>query len=281
MFEPTQALIDLLVDAINAEFDEAHGDGERKYADATSAIARTVLAKIAASDALYHDVRHTLSVTLVGLDVLRGRQAEGEPLAPVPWAEFVVSLVCHDAGFAPELCRADGAGCYATGRDGETVTLPAGATDAALGPYHVDRGILFLHERYADHPLLDVDSIAANIGRTRFPVPDDERAQRTDDLPGLVRASDLLAQAAEPHPRRRYPALFYELQETGLSLELGYSSPHDLRLDFPRFYDKVVLRYCGEAMRLLAATPRGRERLANLERQLADARAAAAALDGD
>ena len=40
-------------------------------------------------------------------------------------------------------------GAYATGVGGATLTLPRGSTDAALTPYHVDRGKLFVHERFA------------------------------------------------------------------------------------------------------------------------------------
>ena len=53
----------------------------------------------------------------------------------------------------------------------ETVAPPPGATDAFLTPYHVDRAKIYIHERYDNEEGLDTDIIAANIERTRFPVP--------------------------------------------------------------------------------------------------------------
>ena len=65
------------------------------------------------------------------------------------------------------------------------ITLPPGATDASLTPYHIDRGKLFIRERFGGHHLIDAEVIAANIERTRFPVPDDSDHQGTADYPGL------------------------------------------------------------------------------------------------
>ena len=59
-----------------------------------------------------------------------------------------------------------------TGVDGQTITLPHGATDASRNAYHVDLGKLFVRERFQAHPIIDVEAIAANIERTRFPVPE-------------------------------------------------------------------------------------------------------------
>jgi hypothetical protein len=41
--------------------------------------------------------------------------------------------------------------------------------------------------------LLNTPEIEANIEHTRFPVPEDEQHESTDDFPSLVRAADLIA----------------------------------------------------------------------------------------
>lgn len=277
MFEPTEALIDLTVDKLRADYCAAHASCDSSYPDTLATVGRTVLEKISASDALYHNVNHTILVTLLGQEILVGKQLLGDTVSAKAWLDFLVSLLCHDVGFVSNLLREDGNGNYASGVDGETFTLPLESTDAALGPYHVDRSILFVHEQFAGHALLDSDQIALNIERTRFPVPDDEASQRTDDAPGLARAADLLAQAAEPHPRRRYPALFSEFEETGINGKLGYSSPRDILLDFPRFFSSVLSRYCVDGVKFLKATEQGRLWLANVEQHLATAQEAVGA----
>jgi hypothetical protein len=109
------------------------------------------------------------------------------------------------------------------------VQVPPGASDAALTPYHVDRGKRFVRERFGVHGVIDGEVIATNIERTRFPVPHDEDHQSTDDYPGLLRAADLIGQLASPNHMRKFPALFYEFEETGVNAALGYKNPGDLR----------------------------------------------------
>jgi len=77
------------------------------------------------------------------------------------------------------------------------VTLPEGATDASMAPYHVARSKLFVRERAEKAPVhLDITAIETNIEHTRFPVPEDEQHESTDDFPGLVRAADLIGLAS-------------------------------------------------------------------------------------
>jgi hypothetical protein len=70
---------------------------------------------------------------------------------------------------------------------------------------------------------LDVAAIEANIEHTRFPVPEDEQHESTDDFPGLVRAADLIGQLADINYLRKQAALFNEFRETGMSSKLKYN----------------------------------------------------------
>ena len=91
------------------------------------------------------------------------------------------------------------------------MSLPEGATDASLTPYHVARSKLFVRERFAKALIhLDTAAIEANIEHTRFPVPEDEEYESTDDFPGLVRAADLIGQLADINYLRKLAALFNE-----------------------------------------------------------------------
>ena len=98
------------------------------------------------SDALYHNVEHTLLVTLVGLDILRGRMLT-ERLEPDDYAHLVVACLLHDIGYVRGLLKGDGGNSFVVDASGRRVTLPRGASDAALAPYHVERSILFVRDR--------------------------------------------------------------------------------------------------------------------------------------
>src|SRR5206468_4303206 len=67
---------------------------------------RMRIERIALSDALYHDVEHTVMVTLVGTAILRGREI-AERLTPGDWLHMTVALLCHDVGYVRGACRGD------------------------------------------------------------------------------------------------------------------------------------------------------------------------------
>jgi hypothetical protein len=128
------------------------------------------------------------------------------------------------------------AGSYVTNRAGDKVTLPEAATDASMAPYHVARSKLFVRERTAKTLVpLDTAEIEANIEHTRFPIPEDEQHESTDDFPGLVRTADLIGQLADINYLRKQAALFNEFRETGMSNKLKYNSVADLRAKLSRF----------------------------------------------
>src|SRR6202011_2574891 len=107
------------------------------------------LETIATSDAAYHDINHTIMVTLVGQEILRGRHISVGGVTPRDWLHFIVSLLCHDIGYVRGICRGDGNGSYVTNAAGDKVSLPEGATDASMTPYHVARSKLFVRERFS------------------------------------------------------------------------------------------------------------------------------------
>lgn len=264
MFNPTEVLIDAFVECLQKEYWRTYGVLEPTYSGLLGWAGRMALENIANSDALYHNVEHTIMVTLVGQEILKGKHLREGRVSPDDWLHFIISLLCHDIGYVRGVCRDDGDGVYTTGVAGETTTLPPGATDASLTPYHVDRGKLFVCERFGDHDLIDADTIAANIELTRFPVPADGDHQGTTDYPGLVRAADLIGQLADPHHLLKFPALYYEFAETGINAKLGYKNPDDLRNDYPSFYWGVVNRYIQGGLRHLRVTQQGQQWIANL-----------------
>lgn len=264
MFNPTEILIEAFGERLEAAYWRTYGQLEPSYAGILAWAGGMALESIANSDALYHDVEHTIMVTLVGQELLKGKHLREGGVSPRDWLHFIISLLCHDIGYVRGVCRADGDNVYTTGTDDGMITLHPGATDASLTPYHIDRGKLFIRERFGGHRLIGAEVIAANIERTRFPVPDDSDHQGTADYPGLVRAADLIGQLADPHHMRKFPALFYEFAETGTNEKLGYRNPDDLRNDYPAFYWNVVSRYIQDGLHYLRMTQEGKQWIANL-----------------
>src|SRR3954453_4969398 len=78
------------------------------FATLIDAGARLVVERIACSDALYHNYEHTILVTLVGQEIIRGKLLV-EPLEPEDWLHFIYALLCHDIGFVRGACAGDDA----------------------------------------------------------------------------------------------------------------------------------------------------------------------------
>ncbi len=264
MFNTTEILIDAFVQQLKAGYQRTYGNLKADYADIIAWAGSMALENIANSDALYHDTEHTILVTLVGQEVLRGKHIREGRVTPEDWLHFMISLACHDIGYVRGVCRQDRGNLCATGVDGKSITLPAGATDAALTAYHVDRGKLFIDERFGGHKLIDTEVIKKNIELTRFPIPAKEDHQDTTDYPGLVRASDLIGQMSDPRYLKKISSLFYEFEETGTNRVLGYRNPGDLRRNYAQFFWAGVYPYIQPALKHLSLTQQGQQIVASL-----------------
>lgn len=266
MFNPTQIVIESFVTELQDMYARTYGNLEPAYPGIIGFVARLALENIANSDAAYHDVNHTIMVTMVGQEILRGRHISVGGITPREWLHFIVSLLCHDIGYVRGICRGDGNGRYVIAINGDTVAVAEGATDAAMTPYHVVRSKLFVRERFGKVALthLDTREIEANIEHTKFPVPKDEDHAGTDDFPGLLRASDLIGQLADINYLRKTAALFTEFRETGMADVLKYNSAADLRKSYPQFFWHVVRPFIEDALRHLRVTQEGKLWLANL-----------------
>lgn len=263
-FNATELLIDDFVKKLKEGYRRTYGGWKPDYEDIIGWVGAMALENIANSDALYHNVEHTILVTLVGQEILRGKHIREGAVSPRDWLHFIISLVCHDIGYVKGVCRQDEGGLYATGKDKERVPLPPGASDASLTPYHVDRAKLFVDERFGGHSLIDAEEIKYNIELTRFPVPDEKDRQDTFHYPGLVRAADLIGQLSDPRYLRKIGALYYEFEETGFNAKVGYTNPGDLRKNYPKFYWNGVYPYVKDATHYLGLTQQGKQIIANL-----------------
>lgn len=266
MFNYTEVIINNCVERLQAGYRQNYGSLQPNYAEIIGWATNMALENIANSDALYHNVEHTATVALVGQEILRGKHLSEGKVSCHDWLNLIIATLCHDIGYVKGVCQGDKASenLYATGLKDMMIHLPDGSTDASLTPFHVARGKLFVEERFGNHHLIDAQVIQANIELTRFPVPVDQDHLDTINYPGLTRAADLIGQLADPKYLKKLPALFYEFEETGANKILGYSSPDDLRKNYPKFFWDSVFGYIQPALRYLEVTLLGKQIIANL-----------------
>jgi hypothetical protein len=253
----TDALEEFLSDFMRHRFGT-----KTPFADLLPAAARIALECIGNSDALYHNIEHTLLVTLAGHDILRGRALHTH-LSPEDYAHVILACLTHDIGYVRGVFEQDSADGFVVDATGRKVTLPRGSSDAAMMPYHVDRSKLYVMERMQTNPLLDQQRIARAIEGTRFPSSLGGDGAGEEEA-SIVRAADLIGQLGDPNYIRKATALYYEFEEAGINRQLGYGSPADLVDRYPQFYWNSVAPQIQTAIRYLNATSSGRQWIANL-----------------
>ncbi len=255
-----------------------HHPQDAEYADLFDQSARFILRLLAQSNAPYHNLDHTVLVTLTGQAILCGKQLKEQTVTRHDWLHFILSLLCHDVGYVRGACQADQVDqhIYATGREGDPIMLAPTATDASLAAYHVDRSKQFVQETFQQHPQIDIAFIQHNIERTRFPIRPDVTHQDTHSYAGLARAADLVGQLSDPNYLDKLPDLFCEFTETGVHKALGYENVQDVQADYPRFF-RQILPYLQGGLNYLDWTPNGRQILAHLYRNVAIAEQSASA----
>ncbi|MBQ0819850.1 HD domain-containing protein [Microvirga sp. HBU67558] len=248
---------------IASDFRRLFGSAHQDKAERLDSAARMALECIGKSDALYHNVEHTFLVTLVGRDILHGRMLT-ERLEPDDYSHLIVACLLHDIGYVRGILKGDRNDRFVVDASGVTVTLPRGASDAALAPYHVDRSKLFVMDRLTGSPLLDAERVARAIELTRFPTPNTTADGHEDREGRLVQAADLIGQLGDPLYLKKANALFHEFEEIGVNCQLGYASPADLVERFPDFYWNSVSPHLEHAITYLNVTAAGRQWIANL-----------------
>ena len=247
---------------LSSDLDLRFGSTEAELTELIPSVARLALECIGNSDSLYHNVEHTMLVTLVGYDIMKGRSLL-MPTSASDYAHLLVACLFHDIGYVRGILTGDDEAGYVTDDKGGKVKLERGASDAALTPYHVDRSKLFAIDRLARMDLIDAARVARAIEYTRFP-SSTEPDEQDGEEGSLVRAADLIGQLGDPHYLRKANALYYEFEEIGMNRQLGYQSPADLTDLYPQFYYNSVSPYIQTAIRYLNVTSSGRQWVSTL-----------------
>jgi hypothetical protein len=254
--------------ALTRDFRRTFGSAQANMAERLGSFARSTIECLGRSDALYHNFEHTVLVTLVGRDILRGRILT-ERIEPADYDHLIIACLLHDIGYVRGVLRGDTEDEFVVDQHGSTVTLPRGSSDAALAPYHVERSKLFVFERLGKSPTIDAARVAHAIEFTRFPVPAAREAAPEGDLePRLVQAADLIGQLGDPLYPKKANALFWEFEEAGINRQLGYLSPADLIDKYPGFFWNSVSMFLEDGLKYLKLTDSGSRWIANLHHHI-------------
>ena len=251
---------DALEEFLSSFMRRRFGVTEAAYVEAVPNTARLALECIGNSDALYHNIEHTLLVTLAGHDIMRGRAQQTHVIA-ADYAHVIVACLTHDIGYVRGALKGDNEGGFVVDQSGSKVNLPRGSSDAGLMPYHVDRSKLCVLQRLPDSFLIDKQRVANAIEGTRFPP---NEGQSYDAEASIVRAADLIGQLGDPNYIRKANALYHEFEEVGMNRQLGYRSPADIVERYPQFYWESVSPHIQKAIGDLNRTSSGRQWIANL-----------------
>jgi hypothetical protein len=251
---------------LTRDFRRIFGSAHDDIAERLGSAARSTIECLAKSDALYHNYEHTLQVTIVGRDILQGMIVH-QRIEPSDYSHLIVACLLHDIGYVRGVLNGDTETEFVIDGNGKKITLPRGASDAALMPYHVDRSKLFAFERLEKVPNLDAARVAAAIEMTRFPVPPNPR-EASGLEPRLVQAADFIGQLGDPLYSRKANALYYEFEEVGTNRQLGYSSPADITEKYPAFFWNSVSMHLDDGIKYLNMTAAGRQWIANLNHHI-------------
>jgi hypothetical protein len=241
-----------------ADMKDRFGVSHARLAEIIPFGAQLALECIGNSDALYHNVEHTMLVTLAGHEIFKGRALVFDS-TPSDYSHFIVACLMHDIGYVRGLLHGDEEDRFVVDAGGRKIDLPRGASDAALAPYHVERSMLFVVDRLSKIDELDGPRVAKAIEHTRFPYSSQAEDPDVGEEAGLLRAADLIGQLGDPHYLKKANSLFYEFEENGLNRQLGYDSPADLVDKYPNFYWRSVSPYIQDAIHYLSLTSSGRQ----------------------
>src|SRR4030081_2931301 len=122
---------DVLEEFLGSYMRRRFGSSQTLLIEIVPSAASIALECIGNSDALYHNIEHTLLVTLAGHDILRGRALYAHITAD-DYAHVIIACLTHDIGYVRGLLKGDDAEGFVIDSTGRKVSLPRGSSDAAL-----------------------------------------------------------------------------------------------------------------------------------------------------
>src|SRR5471030_662854 len=114
MFNAQQLTIDKFAAMLETSYRQTYGMMKPELGEVIAWGGRLALENIGNSDMLYHNVEHTMLVTAVGQEILRGKHLCEGGVRPADWLNFMLALLFHDIGYVRGVCRSDSGARYAS-----------------------------------------------------------------------------------------------------------------------------------------------------------------------
>lgn len=267
MFRPADIVIDALLRRLSDSYDELFPLAPPEYRVALLRVCRIGATHAARTDALYHNLDHTVQVVCVGVEMLKGKMLRDGDVDAHEAMHFICALLLFAIGFNRRLLPLDIDNRAIIQPDGTSIDLPDGATDAFLRPYAPERGMMFVRCHFADSPVIDADLLADYIDYTRFP-PCPERQPDLAGFRGLVRAARLIGMVSDPYFMKKLKPLTQEFQESEMLGQLGVADVVEFRANYVQLFWNTLNPLICEGMALLEFTNDGRDRLASMRLHL-------------
>ena len=103
-----QALkINPFTDYLVNSFERTFGTTDQEILNFLRTATSISLENIANGDMLYHNVDHTIMVTSVGSEIIRGKHLYEGGFCAEEGLAFLLALLCHDVGYVKGVCRKD------------------------------------------------------------------------------------------------------------------------------------------------------------------------------
>ena len=128
---------DALEEFLRSRMRRGFGSSQAHVTEIVPGAARLALECIGNSDALYHNVEHTLLVTLAGHDILHGRALHTNVTAD-DYAHVIIACLTHDIGYVRGLFKEDGEDGFVIVRTSDIATIGA-PFDMGI---RIDRGVI-------------------------------------------------------------------------------------------------------------------------------------------
>ncbi len=107
MINIQKLIIEPFVKELKSAYERTYGRMDPEIANIIEWTGHLALENISNCDALYHNVEHTIMVTLCGQEILRGKHLTEGGVRPKDWLHFMMACLCHDIGFVKGICRKD------------------------------------------------------------------------------------------------------------------------------------------------------------------------------
>ena len=259
MFRPSEIIISAFINSLIEDFEAQFGEHHPIKVQLKDC-AKMILSHYTLSDALYHNLDHTLVVTGVGKDLINGKRVAEGHVSASQWFNFIIACLVTNIGFVRGIFPQD-KGLQVLADAEHNIELPKGSTSGALWPLANARSQHFVRTRLNDIPELDVEAVASWVAMGNFPSPN-KLTQGDQSWGATLQAAKLIGVVADPNFTVKTRRLILELKEAKIEHFIAHNNVRQFRAAYPSYFWQNIYPLIAGACRYLNYTSNGLEWLA-------------------